>query len=51
MEKVKTRIFRFSNFFLKKKNRTVYEIMWKNTVKPESSQATIQNGACVLHAG
>ena len=32
-------------------DRTVYEIMWENTVEPNRPQITIQYGACALHAG
>ena len=32
-------------------NRAVYEIMWKNMVKPDKSQRTIKYGAWALHAG
>ena len=37
----------FNNFF---ENQAVYEIMWKNAVKPDSPQMTIY-GACARHAG
>jgi len=46
-EKIKTH-FVFNN---SSENRTVYEIMWKNTVKPGRSQTTVQYGARALHAG
>ena len=39
----------FNIFFLE--NRTVYEIMLKNTVEPEGPQMMSQYGAYVLHAG
>ena len=38
------------NFF-SPKNRSVYEIMRKHTVEPDSPQMTIQYGACAVHAG
>jgi len=34
-----------------KRNRAVYEIMWKYMAEPSRPQMTIQYGACVLHAG
>ena len=40
--------FVFNNFFLE--NRTVFEIMSKNTVEPEEPQMTSQYGAYELHA-
>jgi hypothetical protein len=32
-------------------NRAVYKIMWRNMVKPDRPQLTIQYGECALHAG
>ena len=29
----------------------VYEVTWKNIVKPDRPQMTIKHGACALHAG
>jgi hypothetical protein len=40
VEKVKTHIFMFSNFFLSE-NGAVYEKMWKNMVEPERRQMTV----------
>ena len=37
LDEIKT-YFMFSNFFSKKKNHVVYEIMWKNMVKPDRRQ-------------
>jgi len=34
-----------------KKNRAIFEIMWKNLVQPDSPQVTMENGACCLCAG
>jgi hypothetical protein len=31
----------FSNFFFSPENRAVYEIVWKNTVKPDGPQMTV----------
>jgi hypothetical protein len=41
--------FRFELLFLE--SRAVYEIMWKNMVKPDGPRITIQYGACTWHAG
>jgi len=32
-------------------NRALYEIMWKNSVKPGKPQMTVCHSACALHAG
>ena len=41
-----------TNFmYLFSENRTVYEIMSKNTVETEGPQMTSQYGAYALHAG
>jgi len=47
VEKNQNTHFVFSNFY---QNRAVYEIMWKNLVKPERSEMEIQYGACTLLA-
>jgi len=39
VERFKTHILRSVNLF--SENRTVYEIMWKNIVKPDRRQMTI----------
>jgi len=39
----------FCNFL--KKNREVYEIMWKNIVELDRPQMTILYGTCALRAG
>jgi len=36
------------NFFFE--NRDVCERMWKNIVKPDTSQITVQHGVCALHS-
>ena len=41
--------FMFRNFF--SENRTVYEIISKNTVETEGLQVTSQYGAYAVHAG
>jgi hypothetical protein len=41
----------FNNFFFFFENRTVYEIMSKNTVETEGPQMTSQYGAYALRAG
>jgi len=38
--KIKTHISLINNFF-KKRNRTVYEIMWKNMLEPDRPQVII----------
>jgi len=38
VEKIKTHILLSLTFFLK---RAIYEIMWKNTVQPDTPQMTI----------
>jgi hypothetical protein len=48
VEKMKTKHFIFSNFFFE--NRVVYEIIWKNRVKPDRPEMVIKYGACALHA-
>jgi len=42
VEKMKTRISCSMTFF--PKNRTVYEIMWKNMVQPDRPQMTLSYG-------
>jgi hypothetical protein len=49
VQKMKTRILSLTVFFFE--NRTIYEIMWKNTVEPERPHMTVYYGACALHAG
>jgi hypothetical protein len=48
VDKIKTQIFCLKIF---SENRPVYEIKWKNTLKPEEPQMTSQHGAYILHAG
>ena len=45
IKKIKTQILCSVTFF---ENRTVYEIIWKNRLKPERSQ--MKYGACAFHA-
>jgi hypothetical protein len=42
--------FVFCDLFFFFENRAVYEIMWKNIVKPDRAH-TLQYVACALHAG
>jgi len=48
-EKIKTYIMCSIMFF--QKNRTVYDIMWKNMVKPGRPEMTVLYGTWSLHAG
>jgi len=47
VQKIKTHILCSTTF---PENRTVYEIMWKNVVLPDTPEMTICYGACALHA-
>ena len=48
VDKIKTHILCSISFF---ENRTVYEIMSKNTVEPQGPQMTSQYAGYELHAG
>jgi hypothetical protein len=49
VEEIKHTHFMFKNIF--PENCAIYEIMWKNVVKPYRPQMTIQYGACAWNAG
>ena len=48
VEKIKTLLMPNNIFF---ETLAVYEVTWKNIVKPDRPQMTIKHGACALHAG
>jgi len=45
VDKIKTRIFLICNIF-SRENRAVYEVMWKNKVKPDAPEMTIRGMRC-----